>query len=271
MNISLELESFLQNNKDELLKVEQFNNTFFKGDEVLTKHEYFKRTSIKKLIASYYSEKIHAENLYETSGDALLDLTPKGANLELKCNVDINKDNPTREKEFFSEQNKYHYFAIKEGDNIFIAVSSAIIQKPFRNIDNTNFLRTKPGLTPLPVCQFKNNLQDITLFSMGNRNPAQHLKHFISYEIERANSFQSLEELMNFPRHLFLNDPDRILYESKRGRKSQLNLFLTMNFPIYHVDTLGEIFGVAAFNNNKQEERSLVVDERSQARIWCGP
>jgi len=139
------------------------------------------------------------------------------------------------------------------------------------NIDGTHFLNTQSGLTPLPICLFSNKLQDIALFSLGERDPAQHLKHFISYEIARVDSFQSLEKLLNFSRHLFLNEPDRILYESKKGRKAQLDFFLTMNFPIYHVDSLGDVFGFAKFKGKKTEDRSLIIDDRSQARIWCGP
>lgn len=271
MSISFELEKFLNDNRSEFLKNDLFTDTFFKGDEILTKHEYFKRSSLSKILANYYSNKLSTDSLYDLSKDSMIKLQTPDSSLELKCNVDINNDNILNEKIVFSQKNRYHYFAIREGDNVFIAVSSSIAQKPFTNIENTHFIKSQAGLTPLPICQLSNNLQDMALFSMGERNPAQHLKHLISYEVERTNSFQSLEELLVFSRHLFLSDPDRILYESKKGRKSQLDFFLTMNFPIYHVEVLGDIFGVAAFKNKKQEERSLIVDERSQARIWCGP
>ncbi|MDD4976334.1 MAG: hypothetical protein PHY93_18390 [Bacteriovorax sp.] len=123
----------------------------------------------------------------------------------------------------------------------------------------------------MPVCQFNNSLQDIILFSTSGRNPAQHLKHLVSYDISLVDSFQSLEELLKFSRHLFLSNPDRILYESKRGRKSQLDFFLSMNFPIYHVEALGDIIGAGIFKNARREDLSLIADDRSKARLWCSP
>lgn len=271
MNVSPELENFLQSNRDELYKNEYLAETFFKGDEVLTKHESFKRMNLKKLINLFYSNKTSDDTFYESSKNSLFDIPPVGQKDELKCNVDITKDNALKEELFFSKQKKSHYFGLKDANNFFIAVSSSVVQKPFKEYDKTYFFKSRPAPTPQPFCQFKNNLHDITLFSTAGRNSAQHLKHLISYDINQTDSFQSLGELLNFSRHLFLIGPDRILYESKRGRKSQLDFFLSMNFPIYHVDSLGDIIGAASFKNEKREELSLIIDDRSQAKIWCGP
>jgi hypothetical protein len=113
---------------------------------------------------------------------------------------------------------------------------------------------------------------NLITFSTLNRDPSQHLKHLFQYEIFNADSFPSLVEYLNFPRHLFLSSPERILYESKRGRKSQLDYLLSMNFPIYHIDTLGNIFGFASFFNNKKEAQfdSMFIDERNNNKLWCG-
>ena len=173
----------------------------------------------------------------------------------VKCNFDVNKDN----------------LSLEEGSNFFIAVSSSLVQKPLQNLQSTYFIKSRPSPLPLPVCQFNNSIQDIVLFSTLGRNPAQHLKHLVAYDINQINSFQSFEELLKFSRHLFLNNPDRILYESKRGRKSQLNFFLSMNFPIYHVEALGDIIGLSSFIKGKTEEKSLIADDRSLAKLWCGP
>ncbi|MFA6239231.1 MAG: hypothetical protein WC635_17965 [Bacteriovorax sp.] len=271
MNVSPELETFLKENRNELIKNESLAEAFFKGDEVLTRHESFKKTSLKKLVSRYYSEKKSSDQFYNFSKNSLFKNDTSQVGAELNCNVDINQDNALNEELFNFEKRKSHYFAIKDNDNFFIAVSSAIIQKPFKNIEHTYFFKAKPVSTPLPVCQFKNNQQDIALISTSGRNPSQHLKHLLTYDIEQIDSFKTLAELLNFSRHLFLSNPDRILYESKRGRKSQLDFFLSMNFPIYHVDSLGDIIGSAAFRNGPNEDRSLVVDDRSQARIWCVP
>lgn len=271
MDVSPEFENFLLSNRNELLKNEYLSEAFFKGDEVLTKHESFKRINIKKLISSFNAEKLSSDAFYTATANPLALIDATESDLELKCNIDINKERFQKEEATSSASNKAHYFALKEGSNYFIAVSSTVIQKPFKNYQSTYFIKSKASSSPLPICQFKNKMEDIVLFSTSGRNPEQHLKHLISYDINQVDSFLTLSELLNFPRHLFLNDPDRILYESKRGRKSQLDLFLTMNFPIYHVEALGDIIGMASLKNKNRDDKTLVVDDRSQSRIWCGP
>jgi hypothetical protein len=271
INISPDLESFLQTYKNDLIKNEYLTDTFFKGDEVLTKHESFKRTNYKQLINLYNSDNISNDSAYEFSKNSLVNIDTGPTGPALKCNLDINKEYSSKEDVLYKDQKTSHYFAIKEGNNFFIAVSSSIIQKPFKNYESTYFIKSRPSPVPLPVCQFNTSLQDIILFSSTGRNPAQHLKHLVSYDIGLVDSFQSLEELLKFSRHLFLSNPDRILYESKRGRKSQLDFFLSMNFPIYHVEALGDIIGAASFKNGRHEDLSLIADDRSKARLWCSP
>lgn len=271
MNVSPDLEAFLQENKSELLKNDELVDIFFKGDEVLTKYESFKRTNIKNIINYFYKNKISDDFNYESSKNSLFNTNSHQLEMGLKCNIDINQEIVLKDEKKFSKQQKSHSFAIKEGNNVFIALSSAVIKNPIENINSTYFLKSLAAPVPFPICHIKNNLQDITLFSVAGRNPAQHLKHIISYDINQADSYHSLLELLNFSRHLFLTDPDRILYESKRGRKSQLELLLAMNFPIYHVESLGEIIGSASFKNGSREDRSLIMDDRGQSHIWCAP
>ncbi len=271
INVSPEFENFLKAYKNELIKNETLSESFIKGDEVLTKHESFNRISYRKIIANYLSEKLNNDSYYEFSKNPLFPVNDGQTDLDLKCNTDISVENRVKDDLFYSSQKKSHYFALKDGDNFFIAVSSATIEKPLKNYANTYFLKTRVAPLPLPVCQFRNVREDIVLFSASGRNPAQHLKHLVTYDISLVDSYQSLEELLNFSRHLFLSTPDRILYESKRGRKSQLDFFLSMNFPIYHVDALGDIIGAASFIYNGRQNQGLIIDDRSAARLWCSP
>ncbi len=271
INVSPEFESFLLQNKNELQKKDSFSQVFFKGDEVLTKHESFKRISYKKVISLFNNDKSNQDANFNISKNSLTDIDVGQNNLTVKCNTDINKENSLREELLNSSLKKSHYFAIKDGENFFIALSSELLDKSLRNIKDTYLISSKGPIDPLPICQFFNNDEDIVLFSTSGRNPVQHLKHLVTYDIALVSSYQSLKEILNFSRHLFLSSPDRILYESKRGRKSQLDFFLSMNFPIYHVDALGDIVGSATFNNQGRADRSLIIDDRSTAKLWCSP
>ena len=271
MDVSPDFEKFLQLYKNELIKDEVLSDIFLKGDETLTRHESFKRINLKKLVTLFNKEHNSNDKIFELSKKPLVELESGHSDLALKCNIDINKENQPQEEHNSNNQNNSHYFAIKDGDNFFIAVSSAIIKSPLTNYHSSYLMKMFPSPVAVPVCQFNNSLEDIVLFSSSGRNPEQHLKHLVTYDINLVDSAHTLEEILNFSRHLFLSNPDRILYESKRGRKSQLDFFLSMNFPIYHVESLGDIIGMGAFKKGNFENKSLILDDRSRARLWCGP
>lgn len=129
-------------------------------------------------------------------------------------------------------------------------------------------MKMRPLPFPSPLCELSDTERTIALFSAKGRSPAQHLRHLIAYEVGLVRTPDELNELLKFSRHLFLNDPDRILYESKRGRKTQLDFFLAMKFPIYHAESLGDVFGSMSYKQSGYRT-SLIVDDREQTRLTC--
>lgn len=272
--VSNDLEIFLKENQKELSQNETFVSQFFKGDEILTKYETFKSLSLKSILDTYTKLKMNNFSQYSltplpfykiNSIDSLVPAT-------IECNYDINLDQKILHNDQMRDELKSHPIAFMENKNTFLAVGSSILQRPLRpSRDFQPFFKIITPRLPLPTCQFKGHNQNINLFSTNGKNPLQHFQHLISYDISKVETAQGLNEILSFSRHLFLKGPDRILYESKRGRKSQLDFFLSMNFPIYHVESLGNIFGEATFENKTQKtlHRTLVIDERSPSRLWC--
>jgi len=270
INVSPAFELFLHENRDQISKNEELTEIFFKGDEILTKHESFKKEVLKKLFSKYRETKKNTESLYNINEFPLKDYKFADSAMTARCNVDINKESVTKDDLLENKTKKNtHYFAVMEGSNLFIATVSSFLPEKLGNLKGTYFFNTLPAASPLPICEFKTKGQNTVLFSAKGRFPAQHLRHLLTYEIGSADSQQTLQEILTFSRHLFLNNPDRILYESKRGRKAQLDFFLSMNFPIYHVASLGDLIGSAAFSTQAETSRSLIVDDRSSARLRC--
>lgn len=270
INVSPALEFFLAANRDEISKNEELTEVYFKGDEILTKHESFKKLQIKKLIAQYKNEKKFSDTLYSISEAPLKNYQTDSHDLNLKCNFNVQTDSVTKQDLLEAELKKgSHYFAMMEGNHFFIAAVSSVIPQKISNIKGTYFFNFPASPVPFPVCEYKTKAQDIILFSTKGRFPGQHLQHLLTYDIELADNQVALQEILTFSRHLFLSNPDRILYESKRGRKSQLDFFLSMNFPIYHVTSLGDLMGAATFSKSTQYSSSLIVDDRSAARLRC--
>lgn len=269
IGVSLEFENFLKENRKDLTKNEILTESFFKGDEILTKYETFNRISYKNIVEQYL--KGFSNNAdYEFDKNGLTANKSKKENFEVNCNYDLSKETSLRDEILSADQKRSHYIALSEGEDYFLAVSSNTLFRPFKTTPKMGyFMKARPAAFPLPICEFKGKNQEIVLFSSEGRNPVQHLQHLEAYEIDQVDSAFTLNELLGFSRHLFLSNPDRILYESKRGRKAQLDFFLEMNFPIYHVDNLGNIFGHAKFKNDKHQESVLYSDDRSTASLWC--
>lgn len=269
IGVSLEFEHFLKENRAYITKNEFLTERFFKGDENLTKYETFDRISYRTIIEQYLSAFSKTSD-YEFDKNPLTANKSKKENFEANCNYDLAKETTLRDEIMSADQKKSHYIAHSEGEDFFLAVTSTTLFKPFKTSPKMGyFMKARPAAFPLPICEFKGKNQEIVLFSSEGRNPLQHLQHLEAYEIDQVDSAFTLNELLGFSRHLFLSNPDRILYESKRGRKAQLDFFLEMNFPIYHVDSLGNIFGHAKFKTDKQQESVLYSDDRSSARLWC--
>jgi hypothetical protein len=271
LKVSSDFEVFLRENKNDLLRNDFLTEQFFKGDEILTRYETFERSRYQNIIAQYFSQYSKNENYdFQTNGLDTYKLSKD--NFEVSCNVDLSKISTLKDDLLTSDKKKSHYMGFQDGENVFLAVSSNTLKRPFAT-DKSYYIKASAGVDPLPVCEFKSDNKDITLFSSNGRNPIQHLQHLVSYEIKLVDSSAALNDMLNFSRHLFLTNPDRILYESKRGRKSQLDFFLAMNFPIYHVESLGDIIGHAIFKKSiegvRKEEQSLHIDDRNQTRLWC--
>ena len=269
IGVSLEFEHFLKENRAYITKNEFLTERFFKGDENLTKYETFDRISYRSTVEQYLSAFSKTSD-YEYEKNGLTANKSKKENFEVNCNYDLAKETTLRDEIMSADQKKSHYIAHSEGEDFFLAVTSNTLFRPFKTTPKMSyFMKARPAAFPLPICEFKGKNQEIVLFSSEGRNPLQHLQHLEAYEIDQVDSAFTLNELLGFSRHLFLSNPDRILYESKRGRKAQLDFFLEMNFPIYHVDSLGNIFGHAKFKTDKKQESVLYSDDRSSARLWC--
>lgn len=272
--VSNELEIFLKDNQKELSQNEIFVSQFFKGDEIITRYETFKSLSFKSILDAYTKLKMNNFSQYSQTSLPFYkfssnDLLPPAT---IECNYDINIDQKNLLYDQSKEDLKSHSLAFMEDKNTFLAVGSSILERPLRpSKEFQTFFKIMTPRLPLPTCQFRGLNQNVKLFSTNGKNPLQHFQHLISYDISKVETAQGLNEILSFSRHLFLKSPDRILYESKRGRKSQLDFFLSMNFPIYHVESLGNIFGEATFDNKvlKTLHRTLIIDERSPTLLWC--
>lgn len=259
-----EFENFLSTNYKEVFNDKIASSLFLKGDDVITHYETFTRMNFSKLVS-----KINDKNLL--SSNYSYNLNPlKQLNIDNKitsnCNFELSSENDLSNTIDNLNNEQVHYIGFKSGNNSFMAIFSSIIQHPIYVDTNDNFLKATTNPIPVPVCLFQNKETNLFISSLTGRSKSQHLKHLSDYEIYNAKNSNDLIDILNFPRHLFLPGPDRVLYESKKGRKDQLNFFLAMNFPIYHVEDLGNIIGVYS---PRPKQHQFFIDDRSKSSVEC--
>lgn len=272
MEVSGQLESFLSEYKKDISNNDELNELFIKGDETLTKFESYPTFNLVDFIKNNLPSKNNAYNGIYFSEKLDKPYLSKG-NDRIDCNIFINNEltsNPNEIEVLNEKFKRAHIAAYAEKENFFVATSTSELTLPISTSTPGFFIKAKAASTPMPFCEFKSTYNELILVSSSNNYPGQHLQHLIAYEINNIRSADQLQELLRFSRHLFLTGPDRILYESKRGRKGQLDLFLAMNFPIYHSESLGNIFGHGIFHVKAIPKQSLFIDQRSHSNLICG-
>jgi hypothetical protein len=268
--VSQEFETFLTKNKTDIQKNSELAKLYLKGSEILTRFETFPRINLQKSISNFMVNKLFDNSSYEHSKNDLITIPADDKKNIVKCNFDIHQDNYSPNELFFDNEYSSNAFAFTEKNNFFIAIASSSLGKPLK-LKDEYFIKSRPAISPLPICFLSNPLlnHQLIIASSKGRSPSQHIKHLIDYDLINSPTIDYLGHTINFARHLFLTNPDRILYESKKGRKEQLDFFLQMNFPIYHVDSLGEVMALASFSN--KNEPYIVKDERSNKQLECIP
>jgi len=258
------LSSFLNKNIKVISENENLKNAFFKGDDILRKDESFKRINLLSEYSLYQKE--IQTNKFINARENQLFISSDDNNIA-SCSFKLSDEKLTVDQINY-ENVVYDYIVYKDNEDFYLSTYSSLFN--FRpqssNLSSLNLLQQGPTI---PLCHFfnKENKNSILLISPEGRDSSQHLKHLHDYGIYDSLSINHVLDFLKFPRHLFLNNPDRVLYESKLGRKEQLDFFLSLNFPIYHVENLGLITGVAKFSFNKKI--NLIKENRSQSGLLC--
>lgn len=250
--------------KKELSKNDYLYDTFFKGDEILTKFETFTRYNfLENFNTSKLSSKLKT-NAYITDESVILN-----QKLPYKCNFAINESDSFHRNYPKNDNEKNLTISLTKKNDVFLAVVSSHIKQPLSPYSNTvyNFKASSPILA-VPFCKFENKNSTTVVFSLKDTNAHQFLHNLKDYGIDEVTDHQGLNKTLNFSRHLFLNSPDRILLESKKARSKQLDEFLKLNIPIYHVNNLGLLNSWAEIKSTKQIH-SLHIDSRSNNVMSC--
>jgi hypothetical protein len=252
--------SFLEQHAEQLISMATKSKKFVRGDDPLREGERLKRLPFKGLYQKYRSQN---KQIVQPEKD--LTKFEIDRQRSMACNFNMQQ----YQKNIYDryEQTVHSYsFGLKQGNQIIlIVVDSHIEQIQFLSSELDFFLSGTVD-RGAAFCRFESGLGQFWMASLKGKDPAQYLAHLVQYDLFKVENSAQFDQLINFPRHLVLQDPLRIVYESRRGSQRQLKEFLKMNIPVYHSPSLGEIIGV--YSLNKRPYR-FVIDQRSSAGLSC--
>ncbi len=261
--VSLELSNFIKGHIKQIAKDDVAKGIFLRGDDALVQFETFKRKTFSKAKMPLITKNISPAPIGIESFQAY-----PASNTEIKCNFDLGKIQSFTSALIQSGSANAYYFGSEFGKNQFyLVIATTTFDSPLETSSIAHLFKGKPTEESIPLCFYEDDKKTLIISSIEGRDPAQHLSHFIDYDFFESENTTDLLGHMTFSRHLFLKNPDRLLFESHKTKEEQLQFFYSMNLPLYHMDKIGESILFGAFEKNK--ESSFVLDERSGAKILC--
>ncbi|MCF8059851.1 MAG: hypothetical protein K9K67_11170 [Bacteriovoracaceae bacterium] len=240
---------FLDENKESYSEDKRILESYFKLGKPLQKGETFYRHNLK-LLKGY---------------ESTLPITQEySLGKNFTCSFDAN----LYKKGIFLINNKKdyeNYFGLLDNSGNYIFFITKKIKANTNSYIGQEFNgTTSPSISPF--CVSKDRKKEMILMSLNSRDPGQLLYHLYNYNIQEIDNISEITNFINFPRHQFLTNPSRLLYESSKGSEEQLRYFLSLDFPVYHVENLGAIFGIWNISN---QNNTFISDERMDVNQSC--
>lgn len=266
-----DLEAFLAQNKSKISANPVLKRHYMRADESLKENERIPKYSLASIVDLYAKNKgrFSAEVANSLFSYQMSEGAPKAL-----CNYDMKLYSNSVyliHKEFI----RSHLFGLKTKEGAFLASASQRLES-IKPVNSSVFFKGASLTRSAAFCAFefsknhkgsstqKASPKDMWMVSTDSRDPGQHIYHLLEFGMEAPSSLGEVSSLIGFSRHLFLEDPTRLIFESNRGTKEQLERLLALNLPVYNARSLGDMW---AYYDNATE--GFVVDERGDGQIKC--
>lgn len=244
-----ELASFFASNKSSLSSNKKLSKFFFKGDQVLRPGEGLRTFKLWPLV----SQAAYKKN----SANTHLFSFKIGQDKVANCNFDMRIYQNAVYLINKNEGNNSHPYSITYKGKSYFGISTQIPNLA-ENYDSTYAFKPSSFNNQNAVCFIKTPHSKFSMISTKGRDSGQHLFNMIEYNIASSKTLDEVLAILEFPRYLFLLNPERMIYESDRATPEQTQTFLNTSFPIYHKSNLGNVW--IYFKDSKQQ--SLLIDDR---------
>ena len=249
-SVDKELAGLLKSNKSALISNKVISSYFLKGDQVLRPGEGLRTFKVWPIVSqAAYKKNVTNSHLFPF---------PLGEDKFANCNFDMRIYQNAVYLIDESNGEDSHTYSISYKGMTFFGIST---QKPnLRKAYSKTYAFTPTSLgTQKAVCLIHSPSSSLALISTKGRDSGQHLFNMIEYNIANASTVDEVLTLLEFPRYLFLLNPERMIYESDRSTTLQTQTFLNTSFPIYHKSNLGNVW----INYKKGQSNTLLIDDRA--------
>lgn len=257
--INKEFELFLEKNLTTLKSNQELAPYYFRGADVLKENETSPFVDYLKLVNIFRQNKNKQKIIVNTS--LIPFATEKGS--FGKCNYDFN----------LYENSIYlidkvlpvgNIYGFSQRKSAFLSSSSQKLET-IGSLNGTSLFQGESKVRSSAVCVIENEESKVWAFSNQSRDPGQHLFQLVRYGLTRAKKTNEVDRLLKHSRHLFLSDPTRLIIESKRSSKDQIENLLKFPIPIYNADKLGNIWAFTQFS----EGNRFIIDDRNPGSFSC--
>lgn len=179
------------------------------------------------------------------------------------CNFNLNdySDSQFKGKTYPQRPLSQHAVFNRKGD-FFIAIIH-----PYKNLFGYQRPLQVPSRTG--VCLLKKDQRTLAFISNYSTDNPQTLYHLLTLPQDLYQGRQKIIELIQSPRFHIYKNPDRLFYESFRGDSQLTESLLALDFPLYHVKTIGGLW--AYFSDQTDPLPEVILDSRTPHHLSCYP
>lgn len=259
LKIGKDFENFLVKNYKEIKNNKNLSPFYLRGADILKENETSPVLNYQAVVKMYRKSQKKQNIIVNTSLSSFVN----EKNSSGYCNYDFNLYNNSI---FLIDKviPVANLYGLANGESAFFASSSQHLKK-LDSLDEFPLFKGQSKVRSTAVCMIENEQKKIWAFSNQSRDPGQHLFHLIKYGLPESSSISDVDTLMKHSRHLFLSDPVRLVIESKKSSKEQIENLLKLNLPIYNADDLGNIWAFTQFQKNQR----FIIDARNPGAFTC--
>lgn len=259
LKIGKDFENFLVKHLADIKNNPELAPFYFRGSDILKENETSPKLDYVALVKLFRKHQKEQRIIVNTTLTRFV--TGKGSSGS--CNYDFNLyDNSI----FLIDKiiPVANLYGLSLTESAFMASSSQKLDK-MTSLNGHSLFKGESKVRSSAVCMIENNGNSIWTFSNQSRDPGQHLFHMVRYGLPSSQNTKEVSTLIRHSRHLFLSDPVRLIIESSRSSKEQIENLLKLNLPIYNADQLGNIWAYTMF----KEGNRFIIDDRNPGAFRC--